>query len=203
MFRRHHALLALATASLLALAACGGTSTGQGGSGTPSPSATTTPKPPPTGVPTLSVTSCQGLMSITEANTIMHPATLATAIRVDHGSTGGSCNYEYTEFKPVVSVVFLPFQQGVSLDAIATQALAAIKSVPGATVTKTTVTGVGDQGLYLSATAPIGKGLWEDLLDTTYGPVFISCNVLGTGTPPAASLQSPLTQVCQLVLSRM
>jgi hypothetical protein len=62
---------------------------------------------------------------------------------------------------------------------------------------------VGDQGLYISGTAQIGKGLWEDLLDTTDGPVFISCNVTGTGAPPAASLQAPLTQVCQQVISRL
>jgi hypothetical protein len=142
-------------------------------------------------------------MSLAEANQIMQPATPANTIRVDHGQSGGSCNWEYALFKGVVSVVFLPFPPGTSLDAIATQALAAVQAQPGANFTKTPVSGVGDQGLYISGSAQIGKGLWEDLLDTTFGPVFISCNVLGTGAPPATSLQAPLTQVCQQVISRM
>ena len=206
-FRRDRALRALAMAGLIALAgalaACGGTSTGQGGSGTPTAQATTAPKAPPTGVPTLSVAYYTGLMSLAEANQIMQPATPATTIQVNTGGKGGSCNWQYAELKAVVTVLFEPFPQGTSLDAVVTQELAKVQAEPGAKVTKTTVTGVGDQALYVSESAPIGKGIWEDLLDTTTGPVYISCTVLGTGAPPAASLQAPLTQVCQQVLSRM
>jgi hypothetical protein len=202
MMRRYLAPLAVTLAGLLALVGCAGTSGGQGG-GTTLATATPAPKATPTGVPTLSDAYCQGLMSVAEANQIMQPATPATTIRVDKGPKGGSCNYEYALFKPVVSVLFLPFQPGASLDAIATQSLAEVQAQPGANFTKTPVSGVGDQGLYISGTAQIGKGLWEDLLDTTDGPVFISCNVIGTGAPPTASLQAPLMQVCQQVISRL
>jgi hypothetical protein len=196
------ALLAVVVCGVLVTTACGSTGN-TGATGGATPSATTAPKAKPTGVPTLTVDYCKGLMTVDEANTVMSPPTPATTIRVDHGPSGGSCNYEYALFKPVVSVLFLPFQPGASLDAIATQSLASVQAQPGANVTKTSVSGVGDQGLYISATAQIGKGLWEDLLDTTYGPVFISCNVIGTGAPPTTSLQSPLTHVCQQVISRL
>ncbi len=194
-------ILGLCVASLLA--ACGGTSTGHGGSGTPTAPATSAPKAKPTGVPTLSVAYCQGLMTLAEANQIMQPATAANTIRVDHGGTGGSCNWEYAQFKPVVSVLFEPFPQGVSLDAVATQGLTALQKAPGAKSTKTKVTGVGDQALYISASAQIGAGIWEDLLDTHFGSIYISCNLAGAGVPPVASLQPPLTQVCQQVLGRL
>ncbi len=209
VFRRQHTLRTLTMVGLLvlagALAACGGTSTGQGGNGTPLPgaSATTAAKAKPTGVPTLSVAYCQGLMTLAEANQIMQPATAANNIRVDHGGTGGSCNWEYAQFKPVVSVLFEPFPPGVSLDAVATQGLTALQKAPDAKSTKTTVTGVGDQALYISASAQIGAGIWEDLLDTTFGSIYISCNLAGAGAPPVASLQAPLTQVCQQVLGRL
>ena len=206
MIQRHRALLLLTALCLLCLTACGGTSSGQNQNGTPpaNATATTPPKAKPTGVPALTVAYCTGLMSLTEANQIMQPATAATSIQVDKGGTGGgSCNWEYDSFHSTVTVLFESYPQGTSLDAIVAQSLAAVQNAPGAKTSKTTVTGVGDQAFYITVSAQVGTGIWEDVLATTYGSVYISCLKLGSGAPPAASLQQPLTQVCQQVISRM
>src|SRR5262249_41592945 len=130
-------------------ASTGGTSSNTGR--TPKATATATPKAKATGLPALSVDACKGLMSLDEANQIMHPAKPATTIRVDHGENGGgSCNYEYAAFKGVVSVVFVgPVPQGVTISDIASQAQVGSNLPPGAKITTTPVSDVGDQALFI------------------------------------------------------
>ena len=192
----------------LALAACGGASGGGNGgkaSGNgQSSTATAAPKPKPTGVPQITAAYCQQLMTIAEANQIMHPATAATTIRVDNSPAGGSCNYEYSQFHTVVSVLFLPFRQGASLDAIATQSLAQVNDTSGDKVTKTAVSGVGDQALYIAASiSGDSPTAYFYALDTTVGGLYISCFNETIGSPPATAQQPTLMQVCQQVVSRL
>jgi len=142
-------------------------------------------------------------MTVAEANTIMQPATAATTIRVDTGSRGGSCNYEYSAFHAIVSVLFRLYVAGVSLDAIATQALAQAQQ-NGATITKTTVTGIGDQALYITASYTVAStNVYAYYLDTTVGSLYVSCWNTFLGAPPATSQQPALTPVCTQVLSRL
>lgn len=200
----HRALASALMIGLLALAACSGTSTGSGGNGTPAAAATAKPKPKPTGVPKITVALCQQLMTVAEANQIMKPASPATTIRVDSTTQGGSCNYEYSRFHTVVSILFLPYQSSASLDTIATKSLAQVQNTPGAKVTKTAVAGVGDQALYIVA-SDSSSGLTFNFyaLDTTVGSLYISCFNTTIGSPPATPQQPALTQVCQQVLSRL
>lgn len=137
---------ALMMGVLILLAACSGTATAANGTSSP----TATAKPKPTGVPKITAALCQQLMTVAEANQIMKPASPATTIRVDSTTRGGSCNYEYSRFHTVVSILFLPYQSSASLDTIATKSLAQVQNTPGAKVTKTTVSGVGDQALYIA-----------------------------------------------------
>jgi hypothetical protein len=194
------ALAASLLVGLLALAACTASTDGTTGGGTPT---ATTAKAKPTALPTITLTFCQHILSVAEANQLMQPATPAVTIRVDNGRSGGSCNWEYSSFHAVVSALFLPYNTTVSLDTIVTQALAQAQ-IEGATFTKTPVSGVGDQALYVTGTASIGgRSLYEYLLDTTYGSLYISCWNSFIGSAPASPQQAPLTQVCQQVISRL
>ncbi len=210
MSRTYRGLAGFLLIGLLALAACSNASAGAGaggngnGTGTQSPTATATPKPTPAGVPAITLTYCQGLMTVAEANQFMQPQSPANTIRVDSSTAGGSCNYEYTKFHSVVSVLFLPFHQGASLDAIATQSLAQDQSQPGTQITKVSVSGVGDQALYIAASiATGGPTEYFYALDTTVGGLYISCFNSSVGVPPTNNLQPALTQVCKQVISRL
>lgn len=188
----------------LLVAACGAGATGPGTttSGVPSGGTPKVVKSKPTAVPKITVALCQQLLTVAEANQIMKPPTAATTIRIDSTTEGGSCNYEYAQFKSVVSIVFHSYQQGQSLSAAASQ----ISSrVPNATVKTTMVSGVGDQALFVSAKVSVqGITIWDDGLDVTYGNVlFTFANFNVPATSSDAAQLAALTQVAQLVLGRM
>lgn len=212
MSHTYRALAGLLLIGLLALVACanasaGARATGNGngnGTGARSPTAMATPKPKPAGVPVITLTYCQGLMTITEANQFMQPQSPANTIRVDSSTSGGSCNYEYTQFHSVVTILFLPFHQGASLDTIVTQSLAQDQNQPGTQITKVPVSGVGDQALYIAASiATGGPTEYFYALDTTVNSLYISCFNSTVGVPPTNNLQPALTQVCRQVISRL
>jgi hypothetical protein len=46
-------------------------------------------------------------MTIAQANQIMQPTIPAATIRVEISPVGGSCNYDYDQFKSMVSVLFI------------------------------------------------------------------------------------------------
>lgn len=156
-------------------------------------------------MPKITVALCQQLLTVAEANQIMKPPIAATTIRVDSTTAGGSCNYEYAQFKSVVSIAFLPFQQGQSLSAAANQITSRTSSLPNATVKTTMVSGVGDQALFVSAKATVqGISFWDDGLDVAYGNVlFAFANFKVPATSSDAAQQAMLTQVAQLALSRI
>jgi hypothetical protein len=96
-------ILAAVLGISLVAAACGAgasgsTGNGAGGNGGTSGSGTssggtTAAKSKPTSVPVITLAFCQKILTVSEANQIMHPTTAATTIRIDSNSTGGSCNY--------------------------------------------------------------------------------------------------------------
>jgi hypothetical protein len=134
------------------MAACststGGTSTG--GGGTPSPTATAAPTKP-TSVPTITIALCEQMLSISQANQILNPPNPANTIVVDSTSEGGSCNYEYAQFKIDVYLLFLPYKGGSSSDLAAA---ATSQSLPGVQITTNQpVSGIGDQALFIAGNA--------------------------------------------------
>jgi hypothetical protein len=183
----------------------GSTGGGSTGGGTPTVGATATPKAKPTGVPTLTVAYCTQLMTVAEANTFMNPPTLATNIRVDNGQSGGSCNYEYAQFKSVVTITLVSYQgpqdpqsEQNAINAAASQ----LASAKGAAVTTTAVSGVGDIAMFVTVTVA-SPPLKEAALDALYGALFVSCANFTVGSSSFATQQTALTQVCTQVISRL
>jgi hypothetical protein len=194
-------------ASLL-LAACAGPSTGSSGPG--GSQATTQPTvahPKPQSMPTIDMAFCQKILTIAEANSIMKPSTAANAIRIDHGPTGGSCNYEYAQFKAVVTITFMSFNGSdpqQTLDAAASQIASKTANIPNAKTTTTKVSGIGDAALFVATSASIeGIALHDVGLDVIDGKLFISCANFRAGSSPDSTQLSYLTQVAQLVVSRI
>jgi hypothetical protein len=205
---RTFATLLIAFALLATLAACATPSTGKSGSG--SPTATTT-KPKPTALPQMTMAFCQSILTVDEANQIMKGPHTATAIRIDAPPQGGgSCNYEYARFKPVVSIVFfyvIPDGTTLTADAIATHVQQGASSVEGAKITTQTVSGVGDAAVFAAGTATLtGQPYKFDALDIAYGRVFFDVNVALLGSDATSASDSALlasfTQVAHLVTSR-
>jgi hypothetical protein len=205
-------LAALLCATLIVLSACassGSTTTNTGNNGTPSATATTAPtattKPKPTSVPAVTVAYCQGLVSLADANNFMKPAAPATAITALNVAPVASCNYASASApsRYVLVVIFLPFPQGTSVSAITQQLLTrAAQAEAHWSITTTPVSGIGDQAMYVSATASLNgfTGYWVGLA-TTVGQIAIGCETYGIGSAPP--LQPALTQVCTQVVSRL
>lgn len=188
----------------LVLAACGAGGTSSTGSApTPKP---TVVKAKPTGVPTITVPFCQGILTVAEANQIMQPATPATNIRIDSSPAGGSCNYEYAQFKSVVSILFLPYHGPTPVTAQGFQALVVnLASQGGATITtQAIVSGVGDQATFLAVTGHADSlTIKQDTLYVLDGSVLMAFGNFAPGSSPDATQQGYLTQVGQLVVSRL
>lgn len=203
---RKLALLTILLCGALVVAACGSTGSGgnggSSGSGSSSAVATATPKPKPTAMPKITLAFCKRILTLAEANQIMHPATPATNIRMDSPTSGGgSCNYEYASFRAVVTVAFFTVvQPSTSLADLASKAA----GQTGGKVTMTPVSGVGDQAEYGVAATPInGQTFNYNAMDVIYGSLFFNCNLAYLGTPRSDAEQGKLKQVCQLVVSRL
>jgi|GEM_PF-2023829 hypothetical protein len=182
------------------LTACGGARLG--GIGTPpagSPPATRAPKAKPTRAATIPVAFGQSLLAVAEANSIMQPLTAASAIRVDTRPIGGSCHDQDAQFKVVVSINFLllPSRSG-ALSALASQ----ITAVAGAHVTTPSVSGIGDQTLFVAATLTTVHRRQEDL-DVVDGGLVMQCFNPDVGSASDPSQQAVLTKVCQQVSNRL
>lgn len=193
----------------LAVAACSsgataGSPTGGGASAAATAAPTATPKPKPTAVPKITVAFCQGIMTVAQANQIMHPPTPATTIRVDApASGGGSCNYEYKPFHSVVSIVFGPTVIDVSNPQAAFAA--ADKQLPqsaNATFTTTPVSGVGDAAQFVTGVI-IQLPLKLASLQVIYGKILLSCANFNVQGSSFATQKTYLTQVCQQYVSQL
>ncbi len=169
----------------------------------------TATKAPLSAVPQITLAFCQGLVSLSDANNIMHPASPITSIVPDNARPGGSCSYTSSSHQAGIplSLYFQPFPAGTSLNAIAQQAVAQAEAKngipPGLSFNITPVSGIGDQALYGSASGTFsGISVFYAALDTTIGSVWISCFNFGEGSPTIPQ-QPALTQVCTQVVSRI
>lgn len=203
---RRHTLLALLLGVLLAMGACAGGGGGGTTAGSPSATAapTATPKPKPTAIPKITIAFCQGIMTVAQANQIMHPPTPATTIRIDApASGGGSCNYEYKPFHSVVSVVF----PATVIDVSNPQAAfaAADKQLPqsaNATITTTSVSGVGDAAQFVTGVLTVVP-LKMASVQVIYGKILFTCSNFNVQGASFATEQTELTQVCQQYVSQL
>jgi hypothetical protein len=143
-------------------------------------------------------------MTVAQANTIMHPPTPATTIRVDApASGGGSCNYEYKPYNSVVSIVFPAAVINVSNP----QAVfaAADKQLPqsaSAKITATPVSGVGDAAQFVTGVLTVVP-LKMAALQVIYGKIFFTCSNFNVQGSSFATQQTYLTQVCQQYISQL
>lgn len=148
--------LAMLTLMAVGCAAPSAASTGQSGSqATPTPTVlpTATSRPKPTKVPTITMTFCQRVMSVTQANQITHPSTAATSIRAQGGANGGACYYEFALARDTVSLLFGANPGGALAD-FAPQALRS-SVLNGKVTTGEAVSGVGDQAYYGDVTGSL------------------------------------------------
>jgi hypothetical protein len=147
---------------------------------------------------------CRQILSIDEANAIMQPAAPATSIVAANIAQEASCSYLASPGRYVLTILFAPFPPGTSVNAFVQDALAkAAQAQAHWTIAITPVSGVGDQAIYVSATAAL-NGLtyyWVGLV-TTVGQIAIACDTIGFGSA-APPLQAPLTQCAQVVVSRL
>ena len=208
--RKYFTPMALLCGALI-LAACAASPTGTagnntaGGKATATTAPTATPKPKPTSVPTTSTTYCQGLLSLTEVNSIMQPPAAATNILFENDTSDGlsACSWAAGQSLAVLAVFFLPFPTGTSMTAAVQQQMAKTHIPAGGSVNTTPVSGVGDQALYVSAAIPTPNGTeYVAALDVADGAVLIGCTQTGAGSVPAGA-QGELTQACKLVVSRL
>lgn len=196
--------LSIALLSIVALTsvltACGSTniggSTTGGGSTTNGPTATNTPAPAtkPTSLPKVDAAFCGRILTLGEATSIMGKQQ-ATNIRVVGDDEGGSCNYEYSAAKSVVSIALFPGATGV--DAIANN----LKSNPNFAGTVTTVNGVGDDARFVVNPIP-NTTIVQDHLFVIYGAVLFDCFDPNVTVDNDTELNK-LKQVIQLALSRI
>jgi hypothetical protein len=210
--RRALILCALLTVSVGgALAGCSASTSTTGGTtgGQPTATAAATAKPKPAAAPVISLQTCQTLMSLAEANQIMHaqpPATSVVASPGDGISSGSACHYLIS---PGVSVLNMFFVTYTGPTPITQQDLAdSVKQLaddPGVTITSATmVTGVADQAAYLSFTeSSNGHTVTGSVFWVLDGKLLFNCYtvVLDSSTP--AGTQSNLQQCATQVVSRL
>ncbi|MGE5335200.1 MAG: hypothetical protein ACM3N4_10905 [Nitrososphaerota archaeon] len=206
---QRHVLLTMMVCVSLAIAACGsganaGSPTGKGGVNAPVPAATATTKPKPTALPKITVAFCQGIMTVAQANQIMHPTIPATMIRVDSpASGGGSCNYEYATYRSVVTITFEPYTGGPgNAQAVFAAADKQLPQANNATITVTKVTGVGDAAQFVTGVINVAR-LKMAALQVIYGSIFLACANYNVQGSSFSTQQTYLTQVCQQFVSQL
>lgn len=202
-------------AGTLALAACGagtggtstgGTSTGGGSSSAP----TATPKPKPTAAPKVTQAFCQSVMSVAEANQIMHPPAPITTIRVQSDAELGVCAYNSPQSPFAVVKILIEQKPYTGPMPVPTstilQLVSELANDPGATVTATKpVSGVGDQAEFLAANVSQGgMTFYVDVVYVIYGKVAFLCDDFHLNTKPDDTAQmNSLQQCAQRVVSQL
>jgi hypothetical protein len=204
-YRPLRLILVLEVALCLVTVACSASTGAKSAASTPAASATSSQpiaKTKPTALPQVTLAFCEHILSLAEANQLMQAPPPATTIFVDSVPTGGgSCNYDFALDKAIVIVAFLGIvPEGASISSLASKLDNA--SGAGTTYTTTPVSGVGDQAVFVTATNS-QVHLKVDSLDIIYGAIFMDCNNLLVGSTPDATERARLTNVCQLVISRL
>ena len=194
-------------AGALSLAACagsGGSSTGGTSSGGTSSAAapTATPKPKPSSAPQVTQAFCESVMSVADANQIMHPPAPITAIHAQSNDALGVCAYTSPQSPlPVVKVVIeqKPYTGPTPVPTSTILQLASeAANAPNITVTKLTpVSGVGDQAEFLAAhLSQDGQTFYADAVYVIYGKVLFVCLDFHLNTKPDDATQKTALQQC-------
>ena len=203
------AALVVALAVLSGCATGGSTTTntskisGPSATSTIAPSATAKPKP--TTIPTTSVAYCQGLLSLADVNNVMKPTAPATSILFVNDTSNhlSICSWVPGSGVAVLSTWFIQSTPGVSLKAEAQRQLAKTQGSAGGSVESASVSGVGDDALYLSGTIPTPAGAnYAGDLVVAYGAIIIGCAQTGSGSLPAG-LEPELQEACLAVMSQL
>ena len=201
----------LAALSLLTLlAACAEPSTSSAGNAptpTPQPTATATPKPKPTGLPDITPLYCQQVMTVNEANNLIHPPAFATRITSMTSANNdiGACLY-MAGTTPTLTIGFASWSGTAPVaQADITSALTRFTGMPDFKVQSATpVSGVGDQAAYVAATTTYqGKTVTAHVFSVLYGKLLFGCFTSGSDAAASASTQSQLQQCAEQVLSRL
>ncbi|HEU0026975.1 MAG TPA: hypothetical protein VFQ25_07660 [Ktedonobacterales bacterium] len=200
----------------LTLAACaGGTSTGGASSGgassTAAPAATATSRPKPTSAPQVTQAFCESVMSVADANQIMHPPAPITAIHAQSNDALGVCAYTSPQSPlPVVKVVIeqKPYTgpKPVPTSTILQLASEAANESHITVTTLTPVSGVGDQAEFLAAhLSQDGQTFYADAFYVIYGKVLFLCVDfhLNTTQPDDATQQTALQQCAERVVPHL
>lgn len=216
---RKLAVLVVGLCVTLFVTACAGTSSGSGAglgntggapsatsTNTPAPTATATPKPKPTAVPHMTEVYCQHLMSVAEANALMHPTTPATKIVATSSNDGGACNYEASPANfPLIIYFFkwtgpVPIPQNDIATALAQAAGASNIKVS----TFTMVSGIGAQAAYVEATATEdGYSFTIHIFYVLEGPFFFDCFTYSPLSASPLGTHAQLQQCATQVDSRL
>lgn len=201
---RASALLAIGLIVVGLLAACGGSSSGTGNTGTPeaTSAATAAAKATPTGLPQFTEATCQGWMSVDEANSIMQPPAPATTIVADQGDDGGSCNYEVSKSNIPLVIYFLAWTGPVPIPDSDIQA--ALSQAAGTDITinsATPVTGIAQQAEYLEVSGAGGATM--HIFYVLEGPYIFDCFTYSPLSAGFLATQAQLQQCATQVDSRL
>jgi hypothetical protein len=201
--RRYSAGLAIV--ALLVLAACGGTTTGSG-NGTPGSTPSGTAKPKPSTLPAVTTAYCQSLVTVDEANQIMAPSPSVTTIQADQSGDLGTCLYQDDSGTNDLEISLQVYSGPTPIpQSYILQNLTALSSAPGFKLdANTTVSGVGDQAEFLSASfSDTGINGAYQIFYVLYGSVLFACDTSTVNGIGATGSQSQLQQCAQLVVSRL
>jgi hypothetical protein len=201
-------------AATLALAACGagggtstgGTSTGGGSSSAP----TATPKPKPSSAPKVTQAFCESVMTVAEANQIMHPPAPITTISAQSDDELGVCAYNSPQSPLAVVKILIEQKPYTGPNPVPTstilQLVSQLANDPHVTVTATKpVSGVGDQAEFLATNVSEGGiTLYADVIYVIYGKVAFLCDNFHLNTKPDDTAQMNSLQQCgQRVVSQL
>lgn len=193
------------------VAACSATSAGNTSTPTNTPpTATTAPKPKPTSAPKVNEAFCQSVMTVAEANQIMHPPIPATTIRVQSDAELGVCSYIYSQSQLAVVKILVegkPYTGPKPVpESTIIQLVSQLENEPGVTVTtKKPVSGVGDQAEFLAAYLTNSNiTFYVDAIYVIYGKVAFMCDDFHLNTKPDDVAQlNGLQQCAERVVSRL
>jgi len=187
---------------------------GSGGTGSPAASATTAPmttatpkpKPKPTGAPAITMVECQTLMTLAEANQIISPPSPATTLQAVSSDTVGVCNYLTASKVLVLKILTETYTGPVPIPQTTLEGmLAQLVQSPNLTINSaTTVSGVGDQAVYLAVSfAGTGSSVDAHVFYTIYGKVIVGCVTYRLNGVGQSGTQGQLQQCAEQVISRL
>ncbi len=206
---RFHFICGIAVGLLFFVTACSSAP----GSASTSATATSTPQPTATAVtiPAATAAFCEGLISFTEANTIISPINPIVGVATVNSAHASSCQFTDAAKNVPLLLNFAYFSSGTSINTAAANYIAQVFNYPHTAVaTSHAVSGVGNQAWYISSTITGGNiSAHAKVLCAAVGS-FLLCitNISMNGTALLSSVsdsvvQGEFVQVANLVISRM